>query len=255
MKLNSLYHTARIFIGSSALLVIWYFAEELFPALIIPSFAETVTAAYFLLLDSNNLQAIAMTIAHIILGLFITGLIGGILGLRAGLSSAIHDYCLATMLVAQVTPIIIWMTVFIVWTANTSFVTLLVLILSILPLFYFAVYHGVRNINPGLFQMAKVYRIPKALVISKIIFAAVREQLIMSLSVSIGVAWKVAITAEFVAAGGGIGAALYWSYRNLNIVQLFAWTLIVIAISLISELLIIKPLKVYSSHLQYAVRN
>lgn len=233
----------RVSIGIIFVFALWAAAAKFCNRLVVPALSDTFAAALYLLGEKESWLAIFLTLSRIVIGLLIAAVLGVLLGLGTGFSAALHNYCLPAILLTQVTPVIVWMTIFIIWVADTSTITLLVLVLSILPIFYFAVYHGVHGIDHGLFQMAKVYRLGKLIVIKQIVFGAIREQLIMSLSVSLGIAWKVAITAEFVAAGSGIGSSLYWSYRNLELPQLFAWIMIVILISVLSEFLVIKPLK------------
>jgi len=53
----------------------------------------------------------------------------------------------------------------------------------------------------------------------------------------------VAATAEFFGSGTGIGARIYWAYRQLDMPLLFAWTAVIVAIGLVLDVGVIHPLR------------
>jgi NitT/TauT family transport system permease protein len=106
----------------------------------------------------------------------------------------------------------------------------------VFPVIYNNTLQGIMEVNKQLIEMADVFKIP---LVSKIIFIYVHEVMpyfVAGCTVSLGLCWKSGVAAEVIGIpSGSIGERLYQAKIYLNSGELFAWTLVIILISMIFE--------------------
>lgn len=116
--------------------------------------------------------------------------------------------------------------------------------LMVLPIVYTNLLQGIRGTDAKLLQMAALFRVawPRRLVFIRL--PHLRPYLFSACSVSIGLAWKAGIAAEVIGIpSGSIGEKLYEAKVYLNSVDLFAWTAVIVVISVLFEKLFLRLLR------------
>ena len=107
----------------------------------------------------------------------------------------------------------------------------LISFLIVLPVLYTNLLSGIRAANPQLLEMARVFRVP-----------ALRG--IRYVYLPQGLCWKSGIAAEVIGMpDGSIGEQLQQAKIYLNTPDLFAWTLVIVLVSLIFEKVFLALLK------------
>ena len=99
-------------------------------------------------------------------------------------------------------------------------------------------YQGVKSIDRQLLQVAQIYRISKPRVIREIYLPQVAPYLLAGVSNALGVTWKAVAMAEFLSVQQGIGAGMAVARINLETAALFAWTLFLIGLGLVTDRLL-----------------
>lgn len=108
--------------------------------------------------------------------------------------------------------------------------------LMVLPVVWANVDQGVRETDPALLEMARVFRLPPGRVFRHIRLPAVMPFFLAAARTGMGLAWKAGVAAEVLAAPRlGIGRALYEAKVYLESEELFAWTAVIVAISVLLE--------------------
>ncbi len=84
--------------------------------------------------------------------------------------------------------------------------------------------------------MARAYRVPKRKIISKIYLPSVMPEIYNSVTTGLGFAWKSGVAAEVLSTPvNTIGSELYNSKVYLETTDLFAWTAVIIIMSMLLE--------------------
>lgn len=86
---------------------------------------------------------------------------------------------------------------------------------------------GVREIDPGLIDVARSHRASTALVLRRIVLPASVPAALAGLRLAVNTALTVAIALELLTAGEGLGARIWKSWQNLRADRLFAALLVV----------------------------
>jgi len=117
----------------------------------------------------------------------------------------------------------------------------------VLPIVYSNVYQGIIGADHKLLEMAKVFEIGGWKRIKAIYLPSVMPYFITAVSVGIGFCWKAGIAAEVIALSSGtIGKHLYEAKLYFMTNELFAWTVVIILVSVIFEkaiMYLLKPLQ------------
>jgi len=113
--------------------------------------------------------------------------------------------------------------------------------LVVYPVITGAVASGVRQVDSELLEMAQVYNKSRWSILKNITLPGITPYLLNAVSAGLGLTWKSVVAAEILSMPReGIGSAMQTAQLQLNTDQLFAWTLIVVVLSGLCELLIQK---------------
>ena len=114
----------------------------------------------------------------------------------------------------------------------------------VLPIVWSNLSRGIREIDPQLREMAYVYRFPLWKKLYAVYFPQVLPYFMAALQTSIGFSWKSGIAAEVIALPKhSVGNMLYQAKIYLETPELFAWTAVVILLSVLLEKFLIMLLK------------
>ncbi len=91
---------------------------------------------------------------------------------------------------------------------------------------YINTYHGIRNVDPKLIEMAKIYNLSSVHLFTKVILLGALPSILVGIRFALGVMWLTLIVAETVAASSGIG------YMSMNAREYIQLDIVVLAILL-----------------------
>ena len=116
--------------------------------------------------------------------------------------------------------------------------------LMVFPVIYSNVLQGVKATDPGMLEMAKVFRLPWGRRLKYVHLPALKPFLFSACSVALGLSWKSGIAAEVIGIpDGSIGEMLYQAKIYFATADLFAWTVIIVLVSQTFEKLFLLLLK------------
>lgn len=124
---------------------------------------------------------------------------------------------------------------------GASFLSAAVSFLVVLPQFYVSFTEGMKSLDKKMLQMAEVYRLPGFSRFFYVYRPALKPFLYSSMKISLGMCWKSGVAAEVIGLPDfSIGEGLYFSKITLNTAGVFAWTGVIILLSLLFEKLVLK---------------
>lgn len=108
--------------------------------------------------------------------------------------------------------------------------------LMVFPVVYANVLEGLRQTDQKLLEMAEVFGVGARKKICYIYLSEVLPYLLTACSLGLGMCWKSGVAAEVIGVpDGSVGEKLYHAKIYLNTPDLFAWTLVIILISVLLE--------------------
>ncbi len=217
-------------------ILIWYLAAaRVGLELLLPSPAHVCRRFFELLGESVFWRTMGSSLVRVTFGILqavAAGIILGVFTAKSKVASALFG---PPMTVIKSTPVASFAILAALWLGRERlpvFVTLLI----VLPIVWSNVETGVKQVDKGLLEMAKVYRVGAAKKIFGIYVPSVTPFFGAAFKTSIGLAWKAGISAEVIVnTPNSVGQKLFESKAYFETVDLFAWTAAVVLLNLILD--------------------
>ena len=202
---------------------------------LIPSPPAVAVRLWSLLGTPDFYTALLFSVARIVLGFASAVLVGAVLGVLSA-RSVIADTIISPVLsVIKATPVASFIILALVW-INKDLIPVFISALMVLPIIHGNTREGMLSAGKDLLEMAKVFGFSRTDRLKMIYFPSVMPYLIAGLRTSLGLAWKAGVAAEVLSlAANSIGKNLYNSKIYLETADMFAWTAVVIIMSIILE--------------------
>jgi NitT/TauT family transport system permease protein len=188
--------------------------------------------------STDFLPTVFATIMRAVYAFLIACIAGMVVGLITGFSKLAGALVKPILIIIMSAPIISFILLALIWFKSSN-VPIFATFLITFPIITANVSEGVRNVDIGLIEMARIYKVNKWRVLSEIYFPATAPYLMAAVSTAVGIGWKVVVTAEVLSQPQlAIGTSLQNSKIYLETSSVFAWTLIAVMLSFIFEILI-----------------
>ncbi|MGE4215039.1 MAG: ABC transporter permease [Anaerotignaceae bacterium] len=145
--------------------------------------------------------------------------------------------------VIKATPVASFIILALLWIKSTN-VPVFIAFLMVLPIMWSNVSSGIKNTDKKLLEMARVFNFGRIKTIRLIYVPQCMDYFYTACIMGIGFAWKAGIAAEVICTPKfSVGANLYNAKIYLETPQLFAWTIVVILMSIFFENLFKQTMK------------
>ena len=122
-----------------------------------------------------------------------------------------------------------------VW-LKSSQLSFFIAFLMVFPPVYLGVLTGIGQTDPRLLEMAKVFQVPFWRQVRYLYLPAIAPHFRSAVSVGLGLCWKSGIAAEVIGLpDGSMGERLYMAKVYYLTPELFAWTAVIVAVSVLFE--------------------
>ncbi|MDY2631466.1 ABC transporter permease [Clostridium sp.] len=177
-------------------------------------------------------KSIFYSFAKITTGFMLAFIIGIITAIIASNKKNFKILIEPLILTIQAIPVASFVILCLIWISSKN-LSILISFLMVLPVVYRNVLDGINNIPRELEDMAKVFKVSRVKKIRYIYLSEVAPYLRAACSISLGLCWKSGIAAEVIGMpANSIGEKLYTAKIYLNTPDLFAWTIVIILISI-----------------------
>ncbi len=211
---------------------------------LLPSPIEILSRLLTLMGTATFWQSTLFSLLRVTSGLLFGVLIGLLLSLLAFLIPLLARLIFPLLTVMKSTPVASVIILLWVFTGSES-LPIFIAALLVLPVVAEAVYTGLTEADPALLEMLRLFDVSKKKEFLYYRLPAALPYFMTALSTSVGFAWKAGISAEILAyTENSIGREIYLSKVYLETPDLFAWTLLVIILSLIIELIVKKTFRI-----------
>ena len=220
-------------------LCVWYIAAALIGKEIFLPFPHTVAQRFITLCQNADFWlTAAVSLWRIIRGFFygvVFGFVTALLTHYVPLAKAIISPLLRTV---RAVPVVSFILLAFLWLDNDA-IPVFIALLMVMPIIWENISAGLGALDNGLTEMAKVYNIPRSKTLFKIIAPQLHPYFYSGALTSLGLAWKSGIAAEVISYPTiAIGKAMNNAKTTLDTAEVLVWTVTVVALSLVFELII-----------------
>ena len=217
------------------LAVWWLLSLIVGKELLIPSPPLVVRTLLDLVVTGAFWRYTALTLLRITLGLLLGIVLGMLTALLTNRLSLLHALLAPAVRVVRATPVASFIILVLLWVANGR-VPVVISALVVLPVIWESTAAGLRSVDRDLLEFARAYRLTRWDTWRRIVIPSMLPQLAAAVCTAIGLAWKSGVAAEVLCLPkAAVGTQVYFSKLYLDTPALFAWTLVVVALSLTVE--------------------
>ena len=228
----------RVLLIAAFWIGVWAFAAwRVGKPLLFPTPLSVVLRLFELMQTKDFCLVTARSLWSVLSGILIATLSGSILAVITSRISLLREAVLPLMTVIKATPVASFIILALIWIGSAKVPTFIT-ILIVLPVIWTNLDEAFRRIDPHLIEVARVYKMPYPRRLCLLILPSVKPYFVSACRSSMGLAWKAGIAAEIIAMPlGTIGTMIGNAKQYIETVDMFAWTLTVILLSLAIEFL------------------
>ncbi len=221
----------------------WIAAEAVDLSLLLPSPTQTLVAMGELLSTSLFWEHLLLSLLRVLAGILISLAIGTILAVLTTKVALARTLIAPLIHMIKSVPVASFIVLACLW-MNSASLPILITSLIVIPVVWSNVSLGIEAVEPELVQVASVFGFSPIKKLTRLYIPTVFPHFLASCRSAIGMAWKAGIAAEILAPPLiGIGKAMYIAKTNLESAPLFAWTLVIVLVSFITEKILMWVLK------------
>jgi NitT/TauT family transport system permease protein len=214
---------------------VWEALSYLAPALGIPAFAIPSLVRIGRSLLTITPIDVLVTLARVIGALIASFVLGVALAVLMYQSQRLESYLRPMIRLFMAVPVVSWILFAVLWFRGVEFRIAFVLIAVCGPVFLIDAFDAMRNVPRDLRRMVRSFRPTALQYFGKLMFPAIVPNLITSWKINLSLAIRVVTIAELVGAVTGIGHQLAVAQELFSVADVFAWTLVLVALLFLLE--------------------
>jgi len=186
---------------------------------------------------------VGLSLFRIALGFVLAALVGSLLAALSGAYRVVDALVSPLVSAIRSIPVVSFIILVLLW-ADASLLATITSFLIVLPIVYGNVYEGIRQRSPTMLEFAVVFRVPWRRRILAIDAPAILPYFVAACRTGVGLAWKSGVAAEVIGVvDGSIGEKLYRAKVFLESADLFAWTIVIVVLSMACEAAVLRALR------------
>ena len=220
--------------------VIWEVLSHLAPTLGIPAFAIPSFVRIAQSLITITPIDVVVTLLRVIGALILSFALGLLLATAMYRSPKLESYLHPMIRLFMAVPVVSWILFAVLWFRGVEFRIAFVLIAVCGPVFLVDSLDAMRGVSRELRGMMRSFRPTTLQYFAKLMLPAILPNLITSWKINLSLAIRVVTIAELVGAVTGIGHQLAVAQELFSVADVFAWTLVLVALLFLLEAVVSK---------------
>lgn len=203
---------------------------------ILPDIKSTFSSLFDIIGSNDFLIIIFSSFLRVLIGLALGTILGALFACISHYSEFVRCLISPIMSIIKATPVASF--IIILWIKfDGDEVAVLIALLMVMPIIWQNVLDGFNSIDNGLSEVCTVYEFSNFKKIRLLILPTLLRYFIPGIITSVGLAWKAEIATEIIAyTANSIGQQINDSKFSLDSPSVFAWTIIVIVLSVLLEM-------------------
>jgi sulfonate transport system permease protein len=189
------------------LLIVWEAASRAgaLPERLLPAPSAVAEAFWETVQNGTLVVNVAISTQRALQGLLIGGGIGFALGVLNGLWKPAEVLLDSSLQMLRNVPHLAMIPLVIIWFGIDEAAKIFLVASGVMFPIYLNTYHGIRSVDKGLIEMAKVYGLSRFALFWRIVMPGALPSVLVGLRYALGIMWLTLIVAETISTSSGIG--------------------------------------------------
>lgn len=239
MKIKKVIGTICFIVGFIALWeVLYLFATDwtrIAKPYAVPNPKGVLDTVIRLFTDGTLLTAIGESMLRVIIGFFISVVLGIVLGILITKFKYLRTNLKPLILGVQTLPSICWVPFAILWFGLGESAIIFVVVMGSAFGIAIAVDSGIRNVPPVYIKAAKTMGVPSKMMYTKVIFPAALPSFVSGLKQGWSFAWRALMSGEVMSATAGLGYTLMVGRDLADINQVMTIMIVIILLGIVMD--------------------
>ena len=228
----------QAFVSVLIFAAVWEVLSHLAPVLGIPPFAIPSWVRIATSIAAITPIDLAVTLARVIAALIVSFVLGLALAMAMYRSERLENYLHPMIRLLMAVPVVSWILFAVLWFRGVEFRICFVLVVVCGPVFLVDALDAMRGVPRELRNMMQSFRPTTLQFFIKLMLPAIVPTIFTSWKVNISLAIRVVTIAELVGAVTGIGHQLSVAQELFSVADVFAWTLVLVALLFLLEAMV-----------------
>jgi NitT/TauT family transport system permease protein len=228
---------------AAVLLVLWWLISLVTPSYVMPNPIRVWQRIVQLTASGDLPSNLLVTLVRVIAGFLVAVIIGVPAGLVLGSNRTLGNFFEPVLPVLNTVSSAIWAIFAIIWFGLTPLTPIFVVLMTALPLIVTNVWQGTQAVNADYVELARALRFSRAKTLRKIYLPSIMPYFFSGARLAFGFGWRVSLVAETIGSSSGVGYRMRQASDLIQTDQVFAWTIVQIAMMLVIEILLLQPLE------------
>ncbi len=217
-------------------LLLWQLlASKLNKSVLLPYPKEVLSGLSEILRSETFFPIVTGSLLHIAEGFGLALAAGIVLAVICHFSDFASALMQPFLKLVKTVPVVSFIILLLLWVDVTN-INIVISFLIVLPVVYQNVLKGIRETPAEMIETAEVFRFPALTVLRYLFVPNAVPYASAAVSVGLGMCWKAGIAAEIIALSrDSVGRQLYDAKLYLDTPGLFAWTIVLIVVSILME--------------------
>jgi NitT/TauT family transport system permease protein len=186
---------------------------------------------------------ILTTLARVFAGFAIAVAIGVPAGILLGSHRGLGSFFEPVLPVLNTVSSAIWAIFAIIWFGLSAMTPIFVVLMTAFPLIVTNVWQGTQAVNADYVELAQALRLSRVKTLTKIYLPSILPYFFSGARLAFGFGWRVSLVAETLGSSSGVGYRLKQASDLIQMDQVFAWTIVQVAMMLVIEIGLMQPLE------------
>lgn len=231
------------FISFLFFIIIWQASSIAINSSVFPTVVDVLTNLLNHLIDGELIHHLLITLYRVFIAFFISMILGVFFGIMMGLYKKINDIFDFMLILGLNIPAIVTIIICYIWFGLTDFSALLAVILNKVPIIVINIREGTRALEKKYTDLAKVYKLTKKDIITKIYFPQLYPYIMASTRLSLSLIWKIVLVVELLGRSDGVGFQISMYFQLFDITSILAYSFAFVFVIMLIETIILKPIE------------
>lgn len=210
---------------------------------LLPLPIDVLRALAGLLADKMFYYDVLMTIGRISMGFCLAFFFSVVCAALSAKFRRFREWISPLIFTIKTIPVASLIILILIWVSSRK-MTILIAFFMGFPILYTAIYTGIVNCDRKLLEVATVFRVRLTDKIRYVYIGQILPHMISGMSVAIGLCWKAGVAAEIIGLPKhSIGEHLHMAKLYFETEILFAWTIVIISLSILFEKILIRLIR------------
>lgn len=224
------------------LAVIWQTAAWLISSTDFPSLLNVIDSIIYHVNQGDMLTNISITLGRVFISFIIAMILGVVIGVFMGCSDKVNELSDTLLIIVLNIPALVTILLCYIWLGLVESAAITAVVINKIPTVVVMIREGARVVDEDLLAVAKVYKLSPSTTFFKVFLPQIYPYIMASARAGLSLIWKIVLVVELLGRSDGVGFALNTLFQFFDIAGILAYTFAFIAVVLVIEALIFRPL-------------